>query len=204
MIDPALFNLPWLTLVTLASGYAGYHIANNGIHMDDRTANIFFPSLCFGLIGASFYKAAVYFGMVEPFPAIPAFLGTIIISALWRKYVRLWFYKILRKLDISHCDHTPSAWIQFSETLNTRSYELNVVLKDDTCLLSRDLYRFEDLPNGPYALGATGDIVLYVTDAHNPLQDEWREYDEVLNEEFGAYATYIPADQIKMVSLRRK
>ncbi|WP_412058227.1 hypothetical protein [Bartonella sp. DGB2] len=46
--------------------------------------------------------------------------------------------------------------------------------------------------------------MLYVTDAHNPLQDEWREYDEVLNEEFGAYATYIPADQIKMVSLRRK
>ncbi|WP_412058724.1 hypothetical protein [Bartonella sp. DGB2] len=107
MSDPVLFLLVWQIWAILACGYVGYHIANNGIHTDDRTANIFFPSLCFGLIGASFYKAAVYFGMAEPFPAIPAFFGTIIISALWRKYFRLWFYKILRKLDISHCDHTP-------------------------------------------------------------------------------------------------
>ncbi|WP_412058026.1 hypothetical protein [Bartonella sp. DGB2] len=97
----------------------------------------------------------------------------------------------------------PSAWIGFYENTKTRTYELCVQLKDGTNFLSQDVAKFQELPNGPFALGSTGDVVMYVTHEAHPEVDNWIERKEILHEEAGAYATYIPADQIKLVSLRR-
>lgn len=55
MIDASLINLPWATLVTLASGYIGYFIANVGLKDQHKPIDITFSTLIFGLFAAMVY-----------------------------------------------------------------------------------------------------------------------------------------------------
>lgn len=45
MLNGDLLNLPWATLVTLASGYIGYFIANVGVNEHHKTRDVTFTML---------------------------------------------------------------------------------------------------------------------------------------------------------------
>ncbi len=80
--------------------------------------------------------------------------------------------------------------------------EAYVYLKNGTVLLSENPGKFEGQASGSFVLGVEKDIVMYVTHEKKPGRDEWIEKD-VESKSWGAMATYIPADQIAMVRIRR-
>ncbi|WP_334467757.1 hypothetical protein [Arsenophonus sp. PmNCSU2021_1] len=201
MLDSSLLNLPWATLVTLASGYVGYFIANVGLKEHHKTVDITFSTLVFGLISATAYESVAVYAVY--WSTLVALVTAIITGAVWRKYGRRWMYKLMRALNISWSDGTHSAWQQLFGQIEYRATEVFVILKDGSGLLSRPLARFEGLPNGPFALGNTGDVILYVTHHSAPDSDEWREFAGVIDDSWGALATYIPAEQIARVEIRR-
>jgi len=43
-----LVNLPWATLLTLASGYAAYYVANVGVRDHHKPVDVTFSTLVFG------------------------------------------------------------------------------------------------------------------------------------------------------------
>lgn len=84
-----------------------------------------------------------------------------------------------------------------------RVTEIFVYLKDGSGLLSRLPGDYEEWPNGPFTLGNKGDITLYVTHRRSIQGGEWVKYDGVVHDSWGALATYIPAEQIARVDIRR-
>ncbi|MEM0606019.1 hypothetical protein AAFL38_26215 [Klebsiella grimontii] len=204
MFDASLLNLPWPTLVTLACGYIGYFIANVGLKEHHQPIEITFSSLIFGLFSAMVYYAFIWAG-VDAYPAtFPAVVYAFASGAYWRKYARKWMYQFLRKNDISWSDNTSSAWQAMFGHTEFRVTEIYVFLKDGSGLLSRLPGDFEEWPNGPFTLGNTGDITLYVTHRKSKTGSDWVEYKGSVDPSWGALATWIPSDQIAKVDIRRK
>lgn len=85
-----------------------------------------------------------------------------------------------------------------------RATEIFVYLKDGSGLLSRLPGDYEEWPNGPFTQGNHGDISLYVTHRKSINDDDWVEYEGVVHQSWGALATWVPADQIARVDIRRK
>ncbi|MGX8941969.1 hypothetical protein ACWWJF_18465 [Symbiopectobacterium sp. Eva_TO] len=204
MIDASLLDLPWATLVTLASGYIGYFIANVGLKEHHKPIDILFSTLIFSLLPTAIYHVTLWCGVNAYTATLLPVLLALTLGASWRKYGRKRLYAFLRKHNISWSDGTHSAWQQMFGLTDYRVTELFVVLKDGSGLLSRLPGRFEGLPNGPFTLGNNGDVILYVTHRSSANSDEWVEYGDVIHQDYGALATYIPADQITRIDIRRR
>ncbi|EBN8057064.1 hypothetical protein D0662_08955 [Salmonella enterica] len=203
MIDANLINLPWATLVTLASGYIGYFIANVGLKDHHKPIDITFSTLIFGLFAAMVYQAFIWKGYGEYLATFTAVTAALISGACWRKYLRKLMYLILRKLDISWSDSTSSAWQRMFDQRGYYVSQVYVTLKNGTVLLSEAPGNFEGLPCGAFVLGNEKDILLYVTHEKAPGSIEWVKCKDVILEEWGALSTYIPKDQIARVDIRR-
>ncbi|PAV04617.1 hypothetical protein CBG25_07185 [Arsenophonus sp. ENCA] len=204
MIDASLLDLPWATLVTLASGYIGYFIANVGLKEHHKPIDILFSTLIFSLLPTAIYHVTLWYGVNAYTATLLPVLLALTLGASWRKYGRKRLYAFLRKHNISWSDGTHAAWQQMFGLTDYRVTELFVVLKDGSGLLSRLPGRFEGLPNGPFTLGNNGDVILYVTHRSSANSDEWVEYGDVIHQDYGALATYIPADQITRIDIRRR
>lgn len=204
MFDKSLLDLPWPTLVTLAAGYIGYFVANVGVKDQHKAVDITFSALVFGLFSAGIYHASVWVGINAYMAAFPAVMAAFVAGSCWRKYGRKWMYSLLRKYDISWSDDTSSAWQAMFGHTQYRVTEIFVYLKDGSGLLSRLPGNYEEWPNGPFTLGNHGDISLYVTHRKSINGEAWEEYEGVVYQSWGALATWIPADQIARVDIRRK
>jgi hypothetical protein len=204
LTDPnSWLNLPWATLVTFACGYMGYYIANVGVRDHHKQIDIAFSTLVFGFIAAFAYQAARFFGDGPLLASLYSALTACVAGAIWRVAGRKALRSLLRTADISHADDVPSAWLSLFDVRNVRATELSVRLKDGTILLCQDLRRFEDSPNGPFVLGSTGDILMYVTDTKVAGSDTWQSEDDVVYEDWGTVVTHIAASEISRVRLRR-
>lgn len=202
MIDASLINLPWATLVTLASGYIGYFIANVGLKDQHKPIDITFSTLIFGLFAAMVYQAFIWIGWGEYLAALLAVLYAFANGAWWRKYGRKLMYKFLRDHDISWSDSTSSAWQRMFDQRGYYVSEVYVHLKDGTTLLAEAPGNFHGQPCGSFIMGNEKDVLLYVTHERAAGSVGWVECD-VIHESWGAMATYIPADQIARVRIRR-
>lgn len=202
MIDASLINLPWATLVTLASGYIGYFIANVGLKDHHKPIDITFSTLIFGLFAAMVYQAFVWAGWGEYLAALLAVAYAFANGAWWRKYGRNFMYKFLRDHDISWSDSTSSAWQRMFDQRGYYISEVYVILKDGTTLVSEHPGNFEGQPCGSFVMGADKDILIHVTREKPPGSSEWIKR-KVIHDSWGTMATYIPADQIARVKIRR-
>lgn len=202
MIDASLINLPWATLVTLASGYIGYFIANVGLKDHHKPIDITFSTLIFGLFAAMVYQAFIWIGWGEYLAALLAALYAFANGAWWRKYGRKFMYKFLRDHDISWSDSTSSAWQRMFDQRGYYISEIYVILKDGTTLVSEQPGNFEGQPCGSFVMGADKDILIHVTREKHPGSSEWIKR-KVIHDSWGTMATYIPADQIARVKIRR-
>ncbi len=137
VIDASLINLPWATLVTLASGYIGYFIANVGLKDHHKPVEITFATLIFGLFSSIAYQGTILLGLGEYPAALAAVIYSFACGAYWRKYGRRLMYRYLRDHDISWSDYTYSAWQQMFGHTQYRVTEIFVYLKDGSGLLSR-------------------------------------------------------------------
>lgn len=202
MLNSDLQGLPWAILVTLAAGYMGYFIANAGINEHHKPTEVTFATLAFGFIGAAVYQAVILWaGFNAYFAAFPCVVCTVSVGALWRKWGHKWLYRFLRNYNISWSDNTCSAWQQLlSEQYPV--YEVIVYLKTGIQLRSQNIMQFEGKASSPCVFGRQGDMILYVT--HYRLKDKkWTENKHVTDPTYGDMVTYIPADQIARVKIRR-
>ncbi|GDO99200.1 hypothetical protein [Escherichia coli] len=203
MFDASLLNLPWATLVTLTSGYIGYFIANVGLKDHHKSIEVTFTTLIFGLLSMMVYQAVMWAGLNSWFATPPALLCAFIYGALWRRYGRKWMYRFLWSNNISWSDDTSSAWQAMFDQTDFCVSEVIVILRDGSGMMSRLPGNFKEWPNGPFTLGNKGDMVLYVTHTSPSGSNEWEEFEGVVNKHWGALATYIPAEQIARVEIRR-
>jgi hypothetical protein len=197
-----LVNLPWATLLTLASGYAAYYVANVGVREHHKPIDVTFSTLVFGLFAASVYEICHSFSISTPIASELSFVSAVLLGAVWSRFGRDLLTRVLRTSDVSFSDDLPNAWLAIF-TQRAHAKQLSVKLKDGTWLKCENLENFAKKPNGPCVLGVKGDLLMYVTHVKGPSDDAFEECTEVTNEEWGDEITYIPAEEIARIDYRR-
>lgn len=204
-MNPALVNLPWTVLLTLASGYAGYFIAHVGVREHHKTVDVTFGTLVFGFMGAFSYELCVRVLETDIFSAsLASFVTAVLVGAVWSRWLRGLMHICLRASGVTHSDDLPTAWVSLFRQTSLKTFQLSVKLQDGTWLKCDDLRKFEHSPNGPCVLGGAGDILMYVTHVKSPTDEEFEEIDGVQDVEWGEEITFIPRGQIARVDLRRR
>lgn len=201
----ALVNMPWATLLALASGYAGYFVANAGLRAHHKTIEIAFSTIVFGFFGTFAFEFLTRSGFKLLPASLAAFVAAVICGALWNLIGRSQLQWCLRSARISHSDELPSAWKAIFASTDTTAHQLTVKLTDGTWLHCSNLQDFRDEPNGPCTLGDDGDVLMYVT--HRMSKDAPQGFDEVtdlMNPDYGTDVTYIPKDKVERLILRRR
>jgi hypothetical protein len=196
-------NLPWATLLTLASGYAAYYVANVGVREHHKPVDVTFSTLVFGFFAAFAYELLRIELLASVLVASAmAFLWAILLGGLWSRFGREFLTRALRLSDVSFSDDLPSAWLAI---FKQRAYatQLSVKLKDGSWVKCEDLGRFADKLNGPCVLGMKGDLLMYITHVQAPSEDGFEECPGVTDDVWGDEITYIPADQIARIDYRR-
>lgn len=210
-MDFDVFGLPWATLMTLASGYAGYYVANVGLREHHKTIDITFSTLVFGFFATVVYLTIGFLGsftetaslIAALLSPLAAFATSITLGVWWSKIGRKWLERMLRNGNVSHSNELPSAWVTMQSLTDTTARQLHVRLTDGTWLKCEDLRAFGEAPNGPCVFGGTGDILMYVTD-RKPPGGVWHQITGTLDDQWGYEITYIPASQIARVDYRRR
>jgi hypothetical protein len=203
-----ILNQSWSTLLLAACGYVAYYIANVGIRDHHKPADITFSILVFAFVAAfAFYFSRWVLDLSLVVSSGITFLFAMIAGASWRALGRPHFERMLRATRISHSDDLPSAWMALFGERRVAT-QLTVQLKDGTWLMCDDLSKFQTSPNGPCVLGAKGDILMYVTDKMTDKQSKrgagFVPKADPIDARWGHEITYIPADQIVRVDLRRQ
>ncbi|WGR93509.1 hypothetical protein MTX26_27745 [Bradyrhizobium sp. ISRA443] len=199
-----LVNLPWATLVTLASGYAAYYIANVGVRDHHKPIDVAFSTLVFGFFSAFAYAVCRRrYGADLLAASVFAFGAALVIGASWSLFGRATFERLLRRSQVSLSDDLPSAWMALFRA-KTYATQLSVKLKDGSWVKCEDLNAFTECPNGPCVLGAKGDVLMYVTHIKSPSDEDFEPCTGLIDKEWGDEVTYIPADQIMMIDFRRR
>src|SRR5579859_3254905 len=164
-----LTGAPWATVLTIASGYVAYYIANVGIRDHHKAADTIFSILVFGFVAAFVYNTSLrVFELSLVSSSAVTFLFAMLAGAVWRLFGRRGFEGLLRRSRISHADDLPSAWVALFN-LRAPATQLTVKLKDGSWLMCDDLSKFAESPNGPCVLGAKGDILMYVTHTQSEI-----------------------------------
>ncbi|WP_353475540.1 hypothetical protein PVT71_18390 [Salipiger sp. H15] len=201
-------SAPWTTILTLASGYAGYFIAHVGNREHHKSIDQAFRVVFYGFWGMFAYvlmRTHAEIGIL--IASALAILAAALLGAAWRKWGKRCLTKLLRKSGVSMSDDLPSAWSALSEVgEGVDVWQLKVCLTDGTMMFCDDLSRFKNEPNGACVLGGSGDVLMHVTkvgklDATG--KRNWTEVGNVIDPDFGAAITYLPKDQIARIELRR-
>lgn len=196
-----LLDLPWATLITLACGYMAYFIANVGKRDHHKTIDVVFSVLVFGFPSAALYRwLTTGFHWREDGSAVAAVALALGIGAMWSWMGRDLAAIAVRKTNISHSNDYPAAWSEIGALRGkVNCTQLSVFLKDGTSLHCDDLSLFNDHPNGPFVLGASGDVLMYVT--RTKKSGKSAEMDPLHS--WGALVTYVPADEVARIQIRR-
>ncbi|MBB3458730.1 hypothetical protein FHT86_007056 [Rhizobium sp. BK313] len=198
-------SLPWATLLALAAGYSAYFTANAGVRGYQNTTDVIFSTLVFGFFGAFAYQYAYTIWQLGILiSSIVGYLAAMIIGAFWATYGRDGYYWILRKTKISLHYDRPSAWLLLFENKKLPFTQLTVRLKDGTWLHCEKLANFKHKRGGACAFGAQGDITMYVTHIKYASSQAYQPRVNVEDTDWGDEITYVPAEQIDRVIVRRK
>lgn len=201
-MDWKFFEISWELLLTVSCGYAGYFVANVGARDHHKTVDITFSTLVYGFFGTAAYLCILALNLPMWLATIFAFLGAMISAGIWAAKLRSLFTKLLRKAGVSHSDDLPSALSSMFSDRTSHATQLSVRLTNGVWLMCNDLALFKDAPNGPCVIGASGDILMYVT--HHRDSDGDYEPCDVNMADWGMELTYIPASQITRIDLRKK
>jgi len=168
-MSSAWIDLPWQSLVVLASGYAGYSLAYTGIRYHHKAVDVAFSSLVFGIFTLAGLRIASYLALSSALAAIVGIAATLLVALFWRRWGRDLLRHVLREYDFSWSDDDPSAWVSLSTQQDFKISQCGIRLDDGTWLLCDDATKFEKAPIAPFIFGPQGDIALYVT--HKELPD---------------------------------
>ncbi|MBX3580853.1 MAG: hypothetical protein KF810_03015 [Rhizobiaceae bacterium] len=204
-IAELLSSLPWKTLLMLASGYAGYFVANVGVREHHKSIDVVFSTLVFGFFAALIYDFVA--GETEArwqLASLVAFAGAVVLGALWSRIGRSSMYAVLRLTKVADTDELPSALASLFRIRHNGMTQVHVKLQDGSWLKCDDLSRFKDAPGGPITFGATGDLLIYVSHVKGVADEDFEECPSVIDKDWGCEMTYLPADQIARIDVRQK
>jgi hypothetical protein len=201
MLTEEVLHLPWQAILVLASGYAAYFLAYFGIRAWHKSVDTIFITLVFALIATGVLAALIQYGEIAA--ASAAFILTCGCAIIWRKYGRNLLHAALKKWDVSWSNDDPSALATLSDHTRFRISQIAVELDDGTWLECRTAGEFQHSPFGPFVIGPTGDVALYLTHETAPGKDE-EEIPNVRVPDWGDRITYLPASRIRRISLRHK
>lgn len=206
-MDASIYELPWYMLITLASGYMGYYIANTGLRSHHKQIDITFLTLVYGLIGLLGYKVGFFLGNFIG-EAVGYISGTLLailfttrVAICWRKAWKNKFKKYFADNNIFYADDLPSAWQALFDVKGYGATQLNVHLKNGEILHCSNMDKFKDEPNGAIYMGENGDLTMYVT--HICENGTFIDKDPS-HKDWGTLVTYVPASEIAKVTIRRK
>lgn len=200
----ALVALPWNTLLTIVAGYVGYYVANVGAREHHSAIDIALSSASFGLLAIAFYNLAFdRLGATEFSASASALIMAALLGLVWRKVGRKLAYRLLRVSDATHSDDLPSAWVALTSLTDVTVSQLKVRMTDGRWLMCSDLHAFASSPNGPCVLGGKGDVLMYVTDTKPDDDSAFAPVPNLHHEGWGTQITYIPADKVDQIILRR-
>jgi hypothetical protein len=195
------FALSWELLLTVATGYAGYFVANVGVRSHHKTIDVTFSTVVYGFFGTAAYLRLISLDRPIWIAVLGAFASAMVAGGLWSGFLRERFTKLLRKLRISHNDDLPSALASMFADKGTVATQLSVRLQSGVWLMCDDLDKFRNAPGGPCVLGQAGDVLMYVTHHRDPNGDY--EACEVDVAGWGLELTYLPASQVTRIDLRK-
>ena len=200
LID-AVLKHPWAVQVALASGYAAYILSFTGLRDNHKAIDTAFSTLVFSLIATAILALTASFK--EPIiSGSAAFMATLIVGLVWRKYVRAWARGFLRATNISWSDEAPSALAGVVTSTKYGITQVAVLLDDGTWLRCDDAAAFSNAPFGPCQIGPNGDIALYLTH-EEPAGGPAKELVSVRSQAWGDRLTYVPASRVRKVTLRQ-
>jgi hypothetical protein len=200
-MSTAWIDLPWQSLVVLASGYAGYFLAFAGIRQHHKAIDVAFASLVFGMVTLGGLTLGTYIALPNPLTAIIAVISTWLSALIWRKWGRSLLRSALYKFDFSWSDDDPSAWFSIATQQDFNISQCAVYLDDGTWLMCDDAAKFENAPIAPCIFGPDGDVALYVTHKELPNGSMF-EMESVFDDEYGPRLTYVPKKRISQVCFR--
>ncbi|MHA1559100.1 MAG: hypothetical protein ACTSWI_00275 [Alphaproteobacteria bacterium] len=202
-MSPDLLSLAWQIQLSLAAGYIAYALGYSGIRAHHKAVDVAFGTLAFGLLATGLLAVFARSEWNDIWAGLSAFLATVALGLLWRRYFRdvvRWFLRITR---VSQADDIPSAWTSLSERPDYDVSQVALRLEDGTWLRCDDTAKFAKSAFGPCILGGNGDILMYLTHKQSPGK-ETEEMPTTADEVWGDRVTYIPAARISQVNIRHK
>lgn len=191
----------WQLQVALGSGYAAYMIAYTGIRSHHQAIDTTFRSLAFGLVATAIMLAMPVGSRVASIAVASG--GTVLAGLFWRRFGMRGWEGLLRFLDITWADDTPSAWAKLSMDETHHITQITVMTKDGAVYSCNDAERCGGFPLGPCILGTNGDVLMYTTHIRKPGEEQ-KERQHLEDEHYGVLATYLPATVIERIEIRRK
>ncbi|MFI8667133.1 hypothetical protein ACIGGE_11915 [Qipengyuania sp. NPDC077410] len=193
--------LPWQLQLVLASGYCAYLVAFVGLKHTHKAADTIFGTLAFGLVALALLgliPATVHWLLTGAI----AFGASVIAAVLWRWMIRQRLRDLFRNSGYSTADNTPSAWDRLLEGGYKGATQLTVELEDGRYLYCSDAERAGKHPFGPFILGTSGDVLLYVDSSKNADGKELDHTAAAFAGEWGNLLTYVPSSSIRKLSIR--
>lgn len=193
-----LAAMPWTYQLVLASGYCSYLLACMGIRRSHKPLDVLFATFAFGLIAIGVLAATE--GMQPLLRGASAFASTLAAGIAWRAVFRDGLRCLARKLNYSWNDDSASAWERLIQDRHTPT-QLTVELTDGRTLCCSDTRIAGTMPIGPYVFGDAGDVLMYADHSFD-ANGQRRDTKNLSVDGWGALATYIPASQLRSVSVR--
>lgn len=194
-----MLQLPIYLQVTLGSGFLAYAIAYHGRRRQEKTADLLFGTIAFGLPGLMLWlwlQSIAY--------AVPQTIALVVIvnvgaGLYWRKWGKRQWYRLMNYTRISNDEGTPNTWQRIIQDTTITPTQLYVTLKDGKQLCCNDLTKFRDAALPAWSIDDDGNIAMFVEDMDGLDQSQ-----KVRDEEWGDLITYIPVEQVKSVDFRFK
>lgn len=198
----SLLNLPFDTLFLVAVGYLSYRVAYIGRGAGRSGIETVFLSAVFAMLAKAITLGLLAARLPEWLNYAVTVPAVVALALAWRRWLQELLFRLQRRLGINEHDGFTGVWDSMLSRPLPPITQIVVRLKSGRQLMSDDVARFSKSPLGPCLLGEDGSIAIYVTHVINDREVGWVETEPV-HAEWGESMTYIRADQISEVEIRR-
>ncbi|SMR83399.1 hypothetical protein SAMN04488030_3316 [Aliiroseovarius halocynthiae] len=200
-----LLELTWQFQVILVAGYLGYIVGFSGQTRHHRSIDTAAITLCFGVIALFVFEQSLLhipagYSSRNAIASSACIVASVAAASIWRAKLRKCFQEILKWISADQDDGHATAWQTITQETGLEYSQVLVTLKDGRCLESYQMEPYSDLPNGAVTLGLDGSVALYVNAI---TENDIRREISTISDEDGHRITFIPAEQIVEVDLRR-
>lgn len=194
----AITGWPLQYQTVLVAGYCAYLLASVGTRHSHKAADTIFGTLAFGLPALAVW---IFLPGLKPgWAFVLSFAVSISIAVLWRTVIKEAIRRFLKHTGYLWADDSDSAWQWLTQNSNFGPTQLTVELTDGRYLYCSDAHAVRDYPFGPYVLGESGDVLMYVDKSKSG--DKVNTIDNVHVDGWGQLVTYVPKEQIRKIAIR--